>query len=192
MDHSATTAACVTCHNNSAVPGKPGNHPSTTNNCAGCHTTSNWTSIRLDHNEVLGGCGSCHNGTLATGKPTGHFITTLECDSCHLTSAWTPSQFSHPPGAIAAGHDATVCTNCHIGNNQATPWKNPEYAPDCAACHASKFKPSAHQKTKTPQTNYTVSELRDCTGSCHIYSNSTLTTITTRRNSHHRATDRGF
>jgi hypothetical protein len=33
---------------------------------------------------------------------------------------------------------------------------------------------------------YTVGELRDCTGSCHVYTDATLTTIRERRSGEHR------
>ena len=65
--------------------------------------------------------------------------------------------------------------------------------PDCAGCHASSFKSDAHRKTSSPATIfYTVSDLRDCAGSCHVYTDSTFTTIKTSRNAHHRPTDGGF
>jgi hypothetical protein len=34
-----------------------------------------------------------------------------------------------------------------------------------------------------------VNELRDCTGSCHLYSDSSLTTIEERRNGEHRPSE---
>jgi len=51
------------------------------------------------------------------------------------------------------------------------------YQPACAGCHAGDFKPGAHKKYENPDTPYTVSELRDCTGACHVYTDSSLTTI---------------
>jgi hypothetical protein len=39
---------------------------------------------------------------------------------------------------------------------------------------------------------YTVSELRDCTGSCHTYTDSTMRTIVTRNLSRHRAIGGGW
>jgi hypothetical protein len=37
-----------------------------------------------------------------------------------------------------------------------------------------------------------VDELRDCAGSCHFYTDSSLTTIKDRRNSEHRSGDGDF
>ena len=41
-------------------------------------------------------------------------------------------------------------------------------------------------------TYYTVGELRDCSGACHIYTDSSLSTISDRRNGNHRVSDGGF
>jgi len=51
------------------------------------------------------------------------------------------------------------------------------YAPDCAGCHANDYKTGPHKKTENPDTRYTVDELRDCTGACHVYTDSSLTTV---------------
>jgi hypothetical protein len=37
-----------------------------------------------------------------------------------------------------------------------------------------------------------VAELKDCSGSCHVYTNSTFTTILRSRSGEHRATGGGF
>jgi len=55
---------------------------------------------------------------------------------------------------------ALQCNDCHTSNAQAVPWPFPAYAPDCAACHASDYRPGPHR-------NASVSQLRDCAGSCH-------------------------
>jgi hypothetical protein len=41
-------------------------------------------------------------------------------------------------------------------------------------------------KVASPRTLYTVSELRDCTGACHTYTDASLTRIQTSRTGHHR------
>jgi hypothetical protein len=68
----------------------------------------------------------------------------------------------------------------------------PAYKPNCAACHANNFQADEHKKVNSPRILYTVGELQDCTGSCHIYTDSTFTQIQTTRSSHHRATDGGW
>ena len=50
-----------------------------------------------------------------------------------------------------------------------------------------------HKKYDSPSTvYYSVSELRDCAGACHEYTDNTLTTIKENRNGEHRATDGDF
>jgi hypothetical protein len=40
---------------------------------------------------------------------------------------------------------------------------------------------------------YSVAELKDCSGACHVYRDSSLTTIVTRRSGpEHRVTDEDF
>jgi hypothetical protein len=149
----------------------------------------------MNHSSVAPGtCATCHNGTTATGRPTNHFQTTLECDDCHLTTAWTPIIFRHTSADYPGDHRSSVtCNDCHTTNAQTISWPNPAYAPDCAACHSGDFRSGPHKKYETPTTvNYTVSELRDCSGACHIYTDSSMTTIRERRNSEHRPNSSEF
>jgi hypothetical protein len=193
FDHSNITAACSSCHNGASATGKPRDHVMTQLECDSCHTTRAWEPAGFDHSGVTGNCASCHNGASATGKGSGHFVTNRDCSGCHNITNWTVSSYSHQSAAFPNGHRAALaCDDCHIGNVEANVWRQPAYQPDCAACHANDFKAEAHPKVDTPRINYTVSELRDCTGPCHIYTNATLTTIGTTRNSHHRVGGGGF
>jgi hypothetical protein len=116
-------------------------------------------------------CATCHNGVTATGKGGGHFVTTLECNACHNTQAWTPIDFRHNSPNYPGDHNANLrCLDCHQGNSQVMTWPFP-YQPDCAACHADDYRPDKHKKTENPLVFNTVSELRDCAGSCHIKGN---------------------
>jgi len=81
---------------------------------------------------------------------------------------------------------------CHGGNSETVTWKFPTYKPDCAACHADDYKSGPHKKVDTPKILYTVSELRDCSGACHQYTDSSLTTIKKIRNGEHRVNDGDF
>jgi hypothetical protein len=187
------TATCITCHNGTTATGKTTNHIQSANTCGDCHTTLAWTPARFDHASITGSCSSCHNGTSATGKGTGHFVTSLDCVECHSTTRWTPSTFTHTSGNYPTGHrPVSPCSACHIGNAQANAWKTAAYRPDCAGCHANDFDAGAHPKVETPRINYTVSELRDCTGACHTYTDNTLTTIRTSRTAHHSASRGGW
>ena len=142
--------------------GKHAGHLQTTAECDVCHSTTAFVPSQFDHSNVTAGtCSTCHNGTTSTGKPTNHFATQLECDTCHTRTAWTPLTFRHSSASYPGDHVVRLtCTDCHTSNAQIVPWQFPAYAPDCAACHASDYKPGPHR-------NATVSQLRDCAGSCH-------------------------
>ena len=74
---------------------------------------------------------------------------------------------------------------------ESAAWSSPAYRPDCAGCHAGDFRPGPHKKTESPDTFYTVGELRDCTGACHVYDAGGA--IKDRRpGPEHRLTDGGF
>jgi hypothetical protein len=233
VDHASVTGSCVSCHNGTTAPGKPGNHIATSNTCDDCHVTTNWSSVRFDHNGVSGSCTSCHNGQTATGKGPTHIQTSAQCDGCHSTLAWVPAQFDHNlvsgscttchNGQTAPGkpgnhfnttlqcdtcHDATrwepvtfrhsspnypgdhgrgvECRDCHRSNSQTVTWQWSAYKPDCAGCHAGDYERDEHKKIENPRTYYTVSELRDCTGACHTYTDSSLTRIRRSRTGQHR------
>ena len=186
---------CLTCHNGTSATGKNPGHIQTTAACDTCHRTTAWIPATFSHTGVTPGtCSTCHNGTSASGKPSGHFVTTRSCDACHTTSAWTPTlRYSHTSPYYSTHNSGVQCTGCHTSNNEVIAWKFSAYKPDCAGCHADRFKADSHKKTEVPtKILYTVSELRNCTGSCHQYTNNTFTTILKSRNSEHRSTDGGF
>lgn len=86
-----------------------------------------------------------------------------------------------------------LCTACHLSNSEVVEWQTPTYQPDCAGCHAGNYKPGAHKKHENPDAFYTVGELRDCTGACHMYTDSSLTTIKVPRpGPEHRISDGSF
>lgn len=188
FDHSGVTGNCINCHNGSTATGKGGGHIPSSNACETCHSTLAWRPAGFDHSGVSGSCGACHNGSTATGKPNGHFITTLECDSCHRTTAWLPFRYSHSSASYPGDHAGNLdCRACHTGGSQSVPWRNPAYQPDCAGCHAADFKPGPHKKIESNGQLYSVGELRDCSGSCHFYTDPSLTTIKKSRSGEHRA-----
>ena len=51
------------------------------------------------------------------------------------------------------------------------PWPSAANAGTCAGCHAKDFKAEAHPVTE--KQKYTVGELANCAGACHVYGNST-------------------
>jgi len=171
FDHSNVTTACSGCHNGTTATGKPGNHIQSGNDCEGCHSTTAWSpAIRVDHSNLTAPCSSCHNNNPTIGKSPNHFGTSLECDQCHDTNSFVPARrYSHTSPNYPGDHLASVtCINCHTSNNQNIAWPNAAYQPDCAGCHANDYKIDPHKKYESPDEFYTVSELRDCTTSCHI------------------------
>ena len=154
------------------------------------HRTTAWTPATFSHTGVAAGtCATCHNGTNATGKSGSHFVTTRSCDACHRTTGWTPTTtYTHTSIGYKAHSSGVTCRSCHTSNNEVIPWPAAAYKPDCAGCHASKFPPNEHKKVNSPRINYTVAELKDCSGACHEYTNSTFTTIARTRTGQHRPT----
>ncbi|HET7756314.1 MAG TPA: hypothetical protein VFK87_03575, partial [Steroidobacteraceae bacterium] len=67
----------------------------------------------------------------------------------------------------------------------------PAYAGSCAGCHAKDYVPAKHPKFKGQ--SYTVGELANCTGACHVYSDATLTTVLrSQPGPQHRVVDAKF
>jgi Cytochrome c3 len=195
MDHSQALGTCASCHNGTKATGKPPTHIPTTADCGSCHKTIAWLPATFDHAGVTGNCATCHNGAKATGKPANHFVTTVDCVDCHRTAAWLPvTNYLHKSASYPGTHSRPLaCNDCHTTNSQTVPYPSAAYAPNCAGCHANNFRAGSHPKWESPtKVNYTVSELRDCTGACHIYTNSSMTTIKERRNSHHRVSSGSF
>jgi hypothetical protein len=177
-----------------SAKGKTANHVVTTASCDACHRTTAWLPATFSHSSVAPGtCATCHNGTSAKGKPTNHFVTTRACDACHTTTAWMPVRpYTHLSPFYKQHNSGVTCASCHKSNSEAATWTFAAYKPDCAGCHASRFKPDAHKKVSSPQILYTVAELKDCSGSCHTYTNNTFTTIQRARSGQHRPTSGGF
>ena len=193
FDHTGVSATCTSCHNGTTATGKNAGHVQTSADCDGCHTTTAWVPANFDHTLVIGSCSSCHNGVTAAGKPANHFITSVECDDCHALTNWTFTTYDHATANYPGDHRSSVtCLSCHTTNSQTISWRYPSYSPDCAGCHANEYESGEHRKTQTPATYYTVGELRDCAGSCHTYTDSSLTTVSRYRNSHHRVSDGEF
>lgn len=177
FDHAAVTpGTCLACHDGITAAGKHSGHFQTNAECDLCHSTVAWLPAIFDHAEVAPeSCSSCHDNVTAEGMGADHFQSMLECDSCHTSTAWQPDFFAHTsplyPGDHAGG---LACTECHLSNSDAVTYTSPSYQPDCAGCHANDFERGPHKQYENPDTHYTVSELRDCTGACHIYTDASL------------------
>ena len=190
VDHGTLTGTCNSCH---AGDLPSSGHITTTAQCDDCHgSTSSWlSSVSVDHGSFGSTCNSCHTGDLPS---SGHFVTTVQCDECHSTSGWIPaSTYRHSSGTYPGDHNSSVrCVDCHRSNSQTVTWQSSSYRPDCAGCHAGDYEQNEHKKVDSPRIYYTVSELRNCAGACHEYTNSSMSTISRSRNSEHRVSGGGF
>jgi hypothetical protein len=189
FNHDNVTGTCSNCHNGVAAMGKPNNHVTTTSDCEVCHSTNAWTPAGFDHSNATGVCDGCHNNVVAQGKDTSHFITSRQCHECHNTQNWQVVDYNHNSANYPGDHGGRLgCVDCHEGNAEAIPWPNASYRPDCAACHARDYRNGPHKKTENPTTIfYSVSELRDCSGACHRYTDDTFSVIERTRTGEHRA-----
>jgi hypothetical protein len=184
---SETDGRCMSCHNNVTERGKPADHIPTTAQCDVCHGTLTFNQAAFDHSAAVGACINCHQGVTAPSKPPEHFVTTLRCGSCHDTERWKPIDFEHSSSLYPGSHRSSVdCADCHQGNSQAIAWPSSSFRGDCAACHATDFERDDHKKSESPTVYYTANELRDCTGTCHVYADSTFSEIRQSRSREHR------
>jgi hypothetical protein len=194
MNHTGIIATCAGCRNGGSATGKPANHLVTNAPCETCHkSTVTFAGARVDHTRITAPCAGCHNGTKNEGKPPRHFLTALGCESCHRTATWTPASYRHASPAYVNHGPGVGCTGCHGSNAQTASWKFPAFRPDCASCHVDKYRPMSHLKFGRPvKVYYTIAELRDCTGACHLFADNTQRTIVTRRSGLHQAVGGGW
>jgi hypothetical protein len=173
--------------------GLPRNHIPATQQCDSCHGTLAWMPVKLDHRMLTTACANCHNNAGAVGMSTGHMSTKRDCATCHSYPDWSAVNFKHVSAAYPGQHRATLsCAACHTSNTDQIPYLSPANAGKCAGCHAKDFKPDAHPKT-VKGIKYSASELANCSGACHIYSDSTQSTTTrSLPGPYHRVTDATF
>jgi hypothetical protein len=192
FDHAAVAPhTCNTCHNGVQAIGMPRSHIPTTQSCDTCHGTLAWTPALIDHSSFVGNCARCHNNIAATGLPPNHFRTQLDCSSCHSYPDWSVIRFHHTAATYPGDHRAALtCQSCHTTNAEQVPYAAPAYAGTCAGCHAKDYLAPKHPKITAGRLNYTVGELANCSGACHVYSDATLTTIVkSQPGPRHRVTD---
>jgi hypothetical protein len=194
FDHVSVAAhTCTTCHNAVKAIGMPRTHIPTTQQCDVCHGTLAWKPARVDHSTFTSGCAACHNNGGAVGMSPGHMSTRRDCATCHSYPDWSVIRFRHTSAAYPGTHRAALsCTSCHTSNTDQVPYPSAANAGTCAGCHAKDFKPAAHPKTIKGLT-YSASELANCSGACHVYSDTTQSTITrSLPGPHHRVSDATF
>jgi len=194
FEHAAAAAQpCTRCHNGLHASGLPRNHIPTSKQCDTCHGTLSWNSAKVDHSSLTAGCSGCHNNAAAIGKPANHMTTARECQTCHTYPDWNALNFRHLSPQYPGQHrTALTCEQCHTTNSEHIVFTSAADAGTCGGCHAKNFKPDVHPKTVKGQL-YSASELADCTGACHVYTDSTRATIAKSvRSPYHRVTDGSF
>ncbi len=194
FDHAAVApSTCVSCHNSVRAIGLPRAHIPTTQSCDACHGTLGWKPAKVNHTAFTSGCATCHNNAGAVGIPVGHLRVSRDCSTCHSYPDWSVVRFRHSSAAYPGNHRATLaCSACHTSETEAVPYPSPANAGTCAACHAKDFKPAKHPKV-IKGADYTVSELANCSGACHVYSDASASTLAkSLPGPHHRVTDATF
>jgi hypothetical protein len=194
FEHAAVAPhTCTSCHNAVRAVGMPRSHIPTTQQCDSCHGTLAWTPAKVDHRTLTASCARCHNNIAVVGMTPNHLSTQVDCASCHSYPDWSELHFRHVSAAYPGEHRRPLeCTSCHTTNTDKVPYASPAEAGSCAGCHAKDFKPAAHPKTLKGAT-YTAHELANCSGACHVYSDTTQSTIArSLRGPHHRVTDATF
>ena len=152
FDHAAfaVTNNCQTCHNDTIVSGKPGNHIPTTpadQDCVVCHQATvtnnfvNFTGGLLHANvAVTNNCQTCHDGVLSTGKGLNHIPTTpdnQDCVACHKAGTFV----DFTDGNLHAYTTVTSnCASCHNGSyvTSGAIVKKVNHIPaqqECSQCH---------------------------------------------------------
>jgi hypothetical protein len=194
FDHAAVAPhTCNSCHDAVHTIGLPRNHIPTTQQCDTCHGTLAWLPAKLDHSTFKSGCGSCHNNSNAVGKPAAHMSMQRDCATCHTYPDWSSINFKHVSAAYPGDHRAVLtCIACHTTNSDQVPYSAPANLGTCGGCHAKDFKADAHPKT-VKGDRYTANELKNCSGACHVYGDSTLSALTkSMPGPHHRVSDATF
>jgi len=194
FDHASVAAhTCKSCHDGLHAVGLPLNHVPTTAQCDTCHGTLGWSPAKLDHTTLTVNCVSCHNNAIALGVTAAHMNTKIDCAVCHSYPDWAVLRFVHNAATYPGTHKtALVCTACHTSNTDQIPWPAPAQAGTCAGCHAKDFAPAAHPKVVRGAL-YTVSELSNCGGACHVYSDATQgTVVKSLPGPYHRVSDAAF
>ena len=193
FDHAAAaTRACSTCHNSVQAIGKPRTHIPTTQQCDACHGTLAWKPVKIDHSTLTSACASCHNNMGAVGIPAGHLRLHVDCSRCHTYPSWDAVHFRHASASYPGDHRvALTCESCHSTLTEQVPYPSAANAGTCAGCHAKDFRPTAHPHAKGQ--DYSVSELANCSGACHVYSDTSHSTVVRSvPGPHHRVTDATF
>ena len=132
---------CTTCHDGNRPVDDL--HPELGDDCAACHTTTEWKPATFEHDQFAGSqtCLDCHQ----RGRPADerHDQGGDECKDCHTTTEWKPATVNHEK--FATSH---TCTDCHLRARPADELHR-QVRDACKDCHTTtEWKPATvdHQK----------------------------------------------
>jgi hypothetical protein len=140
------STACMSCHTDKYNTATPAHGPAgfTPQNCASCHTTTQWSGVVFDHNRMTSfaltgahtqaACNDCHADQVFAGKSTA-------CLSCHqanfnsATPTHTASTF--PPAICATCHNTTAWSGASFNHNTQTTFAltGAHVPAACTDCH---------------------------------------------------------
>lgn len=128
-------------------------HVVTSAACESCHfNTATWLGARYNHGTAVPGqCVTCHNGRIAQGKTSSvkhnSVLGQSACDSCHRTSAWLVTGYWNHTNNALYTYSGQSCVNCHSATGIAS--EKIQSAshmplsmggltfPDCRSCHTN-------------------------------------------------------
>lgn len=143
-------SGCVDCHRKiEPHEGRLGT------DCASCHDTSRWQTVRFDHSKTRFTlqarhaelpCAACHASNRWKNTPLAcascHTPDDVhrgqrgpDCASCHTQRTWTDARFDHGKEtgfALDGAHKSASCQSCHRSGRFED--KLPR---DCSGCHAA-------------------------------------------------------
>ncbi len=181
-----TAAQCAGCHLASFQKTTNPNHGAAgfSQDCAVCHTTTQWTGAKFDHSKtkfaltgahVPVSCNQCHTGSAYAGtsaqcsgchlpdyqKTTNpnHAAAGFpqDCTACHTTTQWKGASFNHSTATkfpLTGAHVPLACSQCHVGGKFAGT------SAQCAGCHLANY-----QKTTNP--NHVAAGFSQDCAVCH-------------------------
>ncbi len=142
-----TPMACIACHREDDT-----HRGSLGEDCASCHTASDWAELKFDHDQtrfsLIGAhareeCEACHADEEYSGAETACIACHeeanpheerlgLDCESCHTAFDWTVQRFDHDTTefSLEGKHVETECAACHV-----EPSATVRIDPDCVSCH---------------------------------------------------------
>ncbi len=184
--YTGTAAQCSACHLTNYQKSTNPNHAAAgfPQDCAACHTSTQWTGAAFDHNRTrfaLTGahtqptCAQCHTGGAYSSTSTqcsachltnyqktinpNHATAGLpqDCILCHTATQWTGASFNHSTAThfpLTGAHTQATCTQCHSSGVYAG------LAATCVSCHLTNY-----QKTANP--NHAAAGFSQDCNVCH-------------------------